>query len=79
MSLSCTTCGEGTREKGTYQHRPLWDKISGVDEERKNNLLQIKEAFHILSTEQKRLINKDQWRYHSWLLDVTSEKQTICA
>ena len=36
----------------TYQHCPLWDKISVVDE---NNLLQVREAFHILLTEQKRL------------------------
>ena len=43
----------------TYQHCPLWDKISAVDVARKNNLLQIKEVFHILLTEQKRLINKD--------------------
>ena len=43
----------------TYQHPPLWDKISVADEARKSNLLQIKEAFHILLTEQKRLLNKE--------------------
>ena len=48
--------------------------ISIVDQAKKYKLLQLKEALHILLSEQKRLMNRDPRNLHRWLFEVASEK-----